>query len=608
MNESPTNESLIWILTHILLDNVAFELAQCGKYGPVLEAEAKRIKDLPAPSCIFRKYQHVRYSSTIVPIAMILFVLLGLTTYCQISTKFWVTKILRVQFTDNTNLEMFSGCYVINQDLARNQRKVKRKFYHSHEANPESAKFGYCDDDHKWLLYTGDSRDVCNLAEENKLAYSEKTYSFGTIPLQQNASSVWYFLFHDHAHFSLYCYASSLDIESSFDGSWASRTGAPLGLYFFSEEEDLNDTSCSAFLGDGICNYDFNTMSYSFDYGDCCATTCSEPECGFGTMKKAFDTDIQDGDGYPECEDSDMVPITVHLNDVFNRNELDKNSANEEPRHALMTLDCDDSNVLLVSINKAMMNNTETVMVADGANCSMMVKNVSGAFSDVWFVNYTIYHGNKSSIETNPIVMKTGSSFEKEVTTFQRIPNCFFTKLSDYINKTTIYTGADPSNQAIDWLLEGSSVYSKCERRNFNERYALAVINFAAPIYEDGVMDGNGLWISEGRQCAWKNVICVSGNVAALDVGFSSGISLKGTMATEIGLLKHLTELDMCKYKIPPSLEEGIIDCVANFNSKSLSHITIGFLATNYIRGTISTEIGECQNLQSINIGKEGGG
>jgi len=525
-------------------DNVAFELAQCGKYGPLMEAEAKRIENLPAPPCIARKYRHVRYRWTIIPVLAFLLCVLGRVTYCQLSRKIWMTTTLRVQFADNTNLKMFNGCYAINKNLKGSRtRNGDRKFYNSYEANPAPAKFGYCANDNRWFLYTGDRLDACNLAEENKLAYSGKTYTF--------------------------------DIASSFGESWASRTGAPLGLYFFKEVE-LNDESCNAFLGDGICNTNFNTLGYGFDSGDCCAATCNGPECGFGAMEKAFDTVIGGGDGYPDCKGPDMVPITiylnnVYLNDVLYREDTYDNFATQIVRDALMTLDCDGSNVLLVPINEAMTNKTETVMVTDGASCSMMIKNVTSHYDDVWFVDYTIYHGDKNSIEIDPIVIKTGSSFEKEVTKFQRIPNCFFTKLSDFINKTTIYTGADPSNQAIDWLLEDSSGFSKCERRNFIERYALAVINFAAPIYKDDVVDGNGLWISTGRQCAWKNVICVSGNVTTLSVGADSGISLKGTMAPEIALLKNLTELDMSQ---------------------------------NDLRGTISPEIGECKNLRTINIEK----
>jgi hypothetical protein len=32
-----------------------------GKYGPALEAEAKRIEGLPLPDCIYLKNKHVRY-------------------------------------------------------------------------------------------------------------------------------------------------------------------------------------------------------------------------------------------------------------------------------------------------------------------------------------------------------------------------------------------------------------------------------------------------------------------------------------------------------------------------------------------------------------------
>ena len=37
-------------------DDVAFELAQWGKYGPPLEKEANRIEELPVPPCMNQKY------------------------------------------------------------------------------------------------------------------------------------------------------------------------------------------------------------------------------------------------------------------------------------------------------------------------------------------------------------------------------------------------------------------------------------------------------------------------------------------------------------------------------------------------------------------------
>lgn len=93
-----------------------------------------------------------------------------------------------------------------------------------------------------------------------------------------------------------------------------------------------------------------------------------------------------------------------------------------EPKDPLMVLDCEGSNVLMVSIDEAMMNKTETVlMVHDTASCSIMIKNMTNEQIDIWFVNYIIYHGNQNSIETDLIVIVTGSSQKGELTKFQRI-------------------------------------------------------------------------------------------------------------------------------------------------------------------------------------------
>jgi len=159
-------------------DDVAFELAQWGKYGPKLEAEAKRIEKLPVPDCIYRKYQHIRYRITILPIATVLLILLSLVAYRQNSRNAWLTQRLRVQFEDDTTFESFSGCYDIDSSSV-SQLRSSRVLYNSFEANPSSAKIGYCGDDNKWFLFQGNSKSACDIREEEKVAYSEKTYSFG---------------------------------------------------------------------------------------------------------------------------------------------------------------------------------------------------------------------------------------------------------------------------------------------------------------------------------------------------------------------------------------------------------------------------------------------
>ena len=146
--------------------------------------------------------------------------------------------------------------------------------------------------------------------------------------------------------------------------------------------------------------------------------------------------------------------------------------------------------------------------------------------------------------------MMEADSYIDGIIHFQRILDCFLLKLSPYTDNTTIYTGTEPQNEAIDWLMEDSSGDSACEYETFVERYALAVINFAAPIdmaltnpaYNETSSEKlirDSLWIENDRQCAWSNVACQNGLVLGLDLGSAGlGNKISGTIATEIGLLK----------------------------------------------------------------------
>ena len=123
--------------------------------------------------------------------------------------------------------------------------------------------------------------------------------------------------------------------------------------------------------------------------------------------------------------------------------------------------------------------------------------------------------------------MIDADSYIDGVIHFQRIGDCYFNKLSAYIDTTTIYTGTEPQNKAIDWLLEDSSE-SSCEDNTFVERYALAVINFAAPIdmslrnpaYNETSSKkifSDSLWIeNDKRHCNWKNIACTGGSVVVI--------------------------------------------------------------------------------------------
>ncbi len=321
----------------------------------------------------------------------------------------------------------------------------------------------------------------------------------------------------------------------------------------------MDAEECSSFLGDGNCDLVFNIFDHSYDEGDCCAATCEGLNCGVGTLTTAFENNVTSGNGYPNCENPDMTAITIRLNNVYvpPSGALADDTPSPFDRipdvDPLMILDCDDRNVLMVNIRSDMKFATETVYVSDGAECQLTVKNVTGGPVDIQYVNYTVYHGEKETITNDPIVMFNADSSIEGVLNFRRIPECYFHKLSEFIDIPTIYTGDSPQNKAIEWLLQDSGGFSNCQYDSFIERYALAVINFAAPVVVDETdADGSSteLWIREGRHCVWPNVACRDDNVIEIDLGATEGRKLEGTIPTEIGLLKDIQWLEFGKWVI----------------------------------------------------------
>jgi len=142
---------------------------------------------------------------------------------------------------------------------------------------------------------------------------------------------------------------------------------------------------------------------------------------------------------------------------------------------------------------------------------------------------------------------------------------------------------------------------SSCEYETFVERYALAVINFAAPIdmsltnpaYNETSSEkliSDSLWIENDRQCAWSNIACQNGLVLGLDLG-SAGLrnKISGTIATEIGLLKNLNKTDMSVNNIYGTIPSEI------GSLSSLSYINFG---SNALTSSIPSEIGMMGNLK----------
>ena len=202
-------------------------------------------------------------------------------------------------------------------------------------------------------------------------------------------------------------------------------------------------------------------------------------------------------------------------------------------------------------IDESMQNTSETVMVEDGANCTFSVQTVTPfknkdfieAQVPILQVDYTIFHGDKESIEQNPIIVLSKQGNLQNTIDFRIFPQCYFTKLSDYIDNTTMYTGTAPANEAINWLMDSKRSNSQCSNPFFIERYALGVLGFST---ENVKIDTTPLHSSE-RQCAWPVTLCRQGSVTSLSLVSTKELTLGGSIATEIGLLTNLQKLRLSK-------------------------------------------------------------
>jgi len=475
------------------LDNSAFELAKSGRYGTELKKQANLIVGEPLPDCMNHSNEDKlrRYRFALFLVSVILFIPLFIIIASQEKHNVWTTGTLRVQFQDKTNLQSYNGCYNV---AAKNENKDRRSVFNSLEDATHNATFAYCKTERRWYLFEGTETDPCE-AREDELAHSSKTDSF--------------------------------DISTSFGDSWYSYSSTPLSLYF----TDLGDKqeNCSL-LSNGNCDEDLNEYKFQYDGGDCCAATCIHPNCGSDDITDGFGAANVSGDGFPNCIDPKMVPITLKLDNIYNYMTGIESSEPKKPR---LTLHCDGKDVLSAIVGTSAANQTQTVKVKDGAECTLTVGNRTRKDEPIFYVDYSVFDGDEK-MTTNIL---EGSSFEQESTGFQKIPSCFSEKLKNHVNIKSMYNGIDPSNKAIDWLMKDAQRSSKCEDPFFIERYALFVL-----LRDDDKPNNKR---KSKRQCSWSRVTCKGESIIELDLYQTE---LSGTIATEIGLLTNLKSLDVGKH------------------------------------------------------------
>jgi hypothetical protein len=329
-----------------------------------------------------------------------------------------------------------------------------------------------------------------------------------------------------------------------------------------------------------------------------------------------------------------MKPLTIRLNDFTSSrhpefiklSKIDRSYVGnfwpeywkEKPTDTLISLYCNDIKVLKLYIDSSMEKQTETVMVPDGASCEIQITNATSSHPQwdnppTWYVNYTVYHGDFEEIAENPTQILQEFSHTTSISSFERMPGCYFDKLSEHIDRTNVYKANDLSSKAIDWLQRDKSDGSNCKFELFVSRYALSVLNFAAPKLRSGLE--NELWINYDNQCTWPNIICAGQTDSSLSDFFYLDISslvLSGYIATEIGLMENLLEYDACKlYQnyIWLTIRHLVFEQTTHpkfcrhFNSE-MYYAVVCFKAHNNLTGSIPTEIGMLLHAERIDLCK----
>ena len=526
------------------IDDDAFSLARSGMFGKGLKKEAKRIEKIKFPPYVAKKSKFNVHWTVMGSTAAILFSLLAIVVMVQIHTDAWVTKKVRLGFRDDPTLSKHNGCYEVNPNPVIKQRRT----YHSLTFD---SSFGYCDSESRWILFKGSAGDVdpCEaVGLEKEIAHSAETRDF--------------------------------DISASFEESWFYPSSKiPIDL-FFEGDGDTDDLNCDMLLGDGICDEPFNDPGYNYDYGDCCAATCTASHCGEISLANAFgDSNISSGIVFPDCRDPRMHPITIKLNEIrSSRDEkfglkpcledLATMSENEwrakTPRNPYLFLECDGRFVLSISLEKSMENQTETVWVDDGAECNFKVINSTHMIQEdtdtakfyqsfgnhcqepIWYLSYTIFHGSQLEILTQ-------SNNQLEYSTFKRIPECYLANLKHHVvDLGALYEPSSSLSKAIDWLGMDDSGYSDCANEFFVERFALASMAFATMEKPDTTLE-----IKESH-CVFPGIECNSnGSVKKIDMPKKE---LKGAIPRELALLTNLEQLLLCEYCVHYLLDRNSLN------------------------------------------------
>ena len=212
-----------------------------------------------------------------------------------------------------------------------------------------------------------------------------------------------------------------------------------------------------------------------------------------------------------------------------------------DPISPSLSLYCDQKNVLSISMDKFMEDNYETVMVEDGAECTLEIEKatrLADAREPLWYINYTIYHD-----EAMKVNIDEGFSYEDGTKQFKRIRDCFLDTIFSYGYDFQNINYSDLTRK-YNWLAEHDAGNQPCSSDFSIERYALSIMNMALMNLTSNASDDSELWMNDDMHCMWPSVECKQGLVVGLDLTDVDGIS-GYTIPNEIGILTNLQMLDL---------------------------------------------------------------
>jgi len=336
-------------------------------------------------------------------------------------------------------------------------------------------------------------------------------------------------------------------------------------------------------LGDGQCNPFFNTAPDRYDGGDCCVATCSKANCGVGGMDFAFDQSLsRNGTGFPYCKDPLMVPITIIL-------ETEIESLNTGTSFESYTVEvvCEKA-PLRVALDPSIVGTLNETLYVEDKEGSCLLSFIGIQSWSGLNISYQILDGLDSSADSVVLLHEETTIAADGVFAWPALySQCLKETLAGTIDPRHLYTGSY-QDQAFARLSNELPKNANCssDEEYWIERYALVALSTAEEAPDN--------WIRSSDHCLWPRVTCDGSRVVEFTYdGYTKG-ALKGSLAPEFTLLRHLERLDVFGNEFSQSSVPSEIG--------TMSALKTFILSDSALSGALPSEVGNLSSLEFLEL------